>query len=55
MVEALAKLKVVDIWKQIKEQNKSQDKIIIIGADTMVFYQGQALGNQRIKRMLLES
>ncbi|HHU74229.1 MAG TPA: septum formation protein Maf [Clostridiales bacterium] len=47
MVEALAKLKVVDIWKQIKEQNKSQDKIIIIGADTMVFYQGQALGKPK--------
>ncbi|MBH1941265.1 septum formation protein Maf [Mobilitalea sibirica] len=44
MVQALAKLKSVNIAERI---GHSDEDSIIIGADTMVFYQGHALGKPK--------
>lgn len=44
MVQALARLKTNAIKTQAVEQTVRDRNIIIIGADTMVFYGGQALG-----------
>lgn len=42
MVEALATIKAKDVANRLKEEN-----CIIIGADTMVFHRGQALGKPK--------
>jgi septum formation protein len=46
MVQALARLKTGAVLQRLKEQNEDGD-IIIIGADTLVFYQEHALGKPR--------
>lgn len=46
IVQALAALKAEDVAARFK---KCKDKIIIIGADTMVFYQDKALGKPKNK------
>lgn len=45
MVEALAKLKSKEVAARLSQQPETDD--IIIGADTMVFYRGQALGKPK--------
>lgn len=50
MVQALAALKTEDIYSRLtpEEDNKKEHKdYIIIGADTMVFYENQALGKPK--------
>jgi len=48
MVIALASLKAKDVASRIKEKDfKDKKKLIIIGADTIVFHKGQALGKPK--------
>lgn len=49
IVEELAALKVNHIADQLKETPEYKDNTVIIGADTMVFYQGEALGKPKDK------
>jgi septum formation protein len=49
MVQALARLKTGTIREQAKQQTPSDRDIIIIGADTMVFYEEHALGKPKDK------
>lgn len=46
MVQALARLKTGAVQQRLTEQNEAQD-MIIIGADTMVFYQEHVLGKPK--------
>ncbi len=46
MVQALARLKTETIKEQVKKKGNDRD-IIIIGADTMVFYEEHALGKPK--------
>lgn len=48
IVEELAALKATNIAKKLEDMQNSRDNIII-GADTMVFYNGQALGKPKDK------
>lgn len=48
IVQELASLKAGNIAEKLEEMQKSRDDIII-GADTMVFYNGQALGKPKNK------
>lgn len=47
MVQALARLKTNAIVDRLADTPLVSDEVIIIGADTMVFYQGHALGKPR--------
>jgi septum formation protein len=47
MVQALAQLKTSDIYTRLSARNELRDNLIIIGADTMVFYKGHALGKPK--------
>ena len=47
MVQALAKLKTDTIKDQVRKKSEVDKNIILIGADTMVFYEEQALGKPK--------
>lgn len=47
MVQALAALKTEDVAAKLRNKNALQESLILIGADTMVFYDGQALGKPK--------
>jgi septum formation protein len=49
MVQALARLKTGAIKEQVRQQTDSEKDTIIIGADTMVFYEEHALGKPKDK------
>lgn len=49
MVQALARLKTETIKEQVLQQVEADKDIIIIGADTMVFFKEHALGKPRDK------
>lgn len=51
IVEALAELKAKDISESLKDE---QENLIVIGADTMVFHNGQALGKPKDRRDAVE-
>jgi len=47
MVQALASLKTEAVLSKYKRLDESRDAFLIIGADTMVFYDGHALGKPK--------
>ena len=49
MVQALARLKTETIKEQVRQQIGTEKDVIIIGADTMVFYDEHALGKPKDK------
>lgn len=50
MVQALARQKTSNVRSRLGEIKAENDNVIIIGADTMVFYQGHALGKPKDKK-----
>ena len=47
MVQAIARLKTEEVYKKQQQQYPEYQDVIILGADTMVFYGGHALGKPK--------